>query len=172
MSSSEPEGFVRSQIQPTAETQLEGDMYKKVLIALNDSPPAERALRRAITMAEIEKGDLFVVVVNEALPILEFIVWALSGNFFKELELEDARRDLSRWLLDDAQKQTQGHSIHLHSTLVEGKPVNSILEAVHQVQADLLVFGITPHSRLRGVIFGSTAMELALRARCDVLGVP
>ena len=146
-------------------------MYNKVLIALNHSQPAERALHRAIAIAEIENGDLFVVVVNEALPIFEFIVWAVSGNFFKELELEDARRDLSRWLLYDAQKQAQGHSIHLHSTLVEGKPVTSILEAVHQVQADLLVFGITPHSEVGGVIFGSTAIELAQQARCDVLGV-
>jgi nucleotide-binding universal stress UspA family protein len=146
-------------------------MYKKVLIALNDSQPAERALLRAIAMAEIENGDLFVVVVNEALPTFEFIVWSISGSFFNELELEDARRDLSRWLLSDAQKQAQGHSIHLHSILVEGKPVNSILEAVHQVQADLLVFGITPHSELGGLIFGSTTSELAQQARCDVLGV-
>jgi nucleotide-binding universal stress UspA family protein len=83
-------------------------MYNRVLIALNHSQPAERALRRAIAMAEIENGDLFVVVVNEALPIFKFIVWAVSGNSFKELE--DTRRDLSRWLLYDVQKQTQGHS--------------------------------------------------------------
>ena len=108
-------------------------MYKNVLIALNDSQAAERALHRAIAMAEIKKGDLFVVVVNEARPILEFIIWAVSGNFFKKLEQEDDQQDLSRRLLDDAQKQAQGHSIHLHSTLAEGKPVNSILEAVHQV---------------------------------------
>jgi nucleotide-binding universal stress UspA family protein len=146
-------------------------MYEKILIALNNSQPAERAPRQAMAMAEIENGDLFVVVVNEAPPIFEFIVWAVSGNFFKELELEDARRDLSRWLLYDAQKQAQGHSIHLHSTLAEGKPVNSILEAVHQVQADLLVFGITPRSEFGRVIFGSTASELARHARCDVLGV-
>ena len=146
-------------------------MYEKILIALNNSQPAERAPRQAMAMAEIENGDLFVVVVNEAPPIFEFIVWAVSGNFFKELELEDARRDLSRWLLYDAQKQAQGHSIHLHSTLVEGKPVTSIMEAVNQVQADLLVFGITPHFEVGGVIFGSTAIELAQQARCDVLGV-
>ena len=144
-------------------------MYKNVLIALNDSQAAERALHRAIAMAEIKKGDLFVVVVNEALPILEFIIWAVSGNYFKELE--DDQKDLSRRILDDAQKQAQGHSIHLHSTLAEGKPVNSILEAVHQVQADLLIFGITPHFGLGGVIFGSTAIELVRQARCDVLGV-
>ena len=144
-------------------------MYKNVLIALNDSQAAERALHRAIAMAEIEEGDLFVVVVNEARPILEFIIWAVSGNFFKILE-ED-HQNLSRLLLEDAQKQAQGQSIHLHSTLAEDKPVNSILEAVHQVQADLLVFGITPHFGLGGVIFGSTVIELARQARCDVLGV-
>jgi len=144
-------------------------MYKIVLIALDDSQAAERALHRAIAMSEIEKGDLFVVVVNEGLPIFEPIVWAVSRNFFKILE-ED-HRNLSRRLLEDAQKQAQGHSIHLHSTLAEDKPVNSILEAVHQVQADLLVFGITPHFGLGGVIFGSTVIELARQARCDVLGV-
>jgi nucleotide-binding universal stress UspA family protein len=90
-------------------------MYKNVLIALNDSQAAERALHRAIAMAEIEKGDLFVVVVNEGVPIFDSIVWAVSGNFFKILE--DDQKDPCRRLLDDAQKQAQGHSIHVHSTL-------------------------------------------------------
>jgi nucleotide-binding universal stress UspA family protein len=50
-------------------------MYKNVLIALDESEAAERALHRAIAMAEIEKGDLFVVVVNEGLPLFASIVW-------------------------------------------------------------------------------------------------
>jgi nucleotide-binding universal stress UspA family protein len=144
-------------------------MYKNVLIPLDDSQAAERALHRAIAMAEIDKGDLFVVVVNEGLPLFESIVWAVSGNFAKILEKD--RQNFCRRLLDDAQKQAQSRSIHLHSTLAEGRPANSILEAVHQVHADLLVVGITPHFGLGGVIFGSTAIELARQARCDVLGV-
>src|ERR1700692_4821310 len=106
-------------------------MYKNVLIALDDSQAADRALHRAIAMAEIEEGDLFVVVVNEGLPLFASIVWGVSRDFAKILE-ED-QRNLSRRLLDDVKKQAQSHSIHLHSTLAEGKPVNSILEAVHQV---------------------------------------
>jgi nucleotide-binding universal stress UspA family protein len=55
-------------------------MYKNVLIALDDSQAAERALHRAIAMAEIEKGDLFVVVVNGGLPL-----WPVGeGNFDDE----------------------------------------------------------------------------------------
>jgi nucleotide-binding universal stress UspA family protein len=144
-------------------------MYKNVLIASDDSEPAERALHRAIAIAETDKGALFVVVVNEGLPVVESIVWAVSRNFAKMLE-ED-RQDLSRRLLEDARKQAQRHSINLHSTLAEGRPAISILEAVHQVRADLLVIGIHPHFGLGGVIFGSTAIELARQARCDVLGV-
>jgi nucleotide-binding universal stress UspA family protein len=144
-------------------------MYKNVLIALNDSPAAERALHRAIALAEIDNGDLFVVSIDEGLPVFESIVWAVSDNLAKILE-ED-RKNLYRHLLDDAQKQAQSHSIHLHSTLAEGKPANSILEAVRQVHADLLVFGISPHFGIGGLILGSTAVELARRSRCDVLGV-
>ena len=144
-------------------------MYKNVLIALNDSPPAERALHRAIAMAQIDNGDLFVVVVNEGLLLFESIVWAVSGSFAKTLEQD--RQNLSRRLLDDAQKQARSHSIHLHSTLADGRPANGILEAVHRVHADLLVFGITHHLAFGGVIFGSTAIELAREALCDVLGV-
>ena len=144
-------------------------MYKNVLIALDDSPPAERALHRAIALAEIEKGDLFVVVVNEGLPTSASIVWAVSGDFAKILE-ED-RANLSQRLLDDAKKQAESHSVHVHSTLAEGRPANSILEAVEQVRANLLVFGIHPHFGIGGVVFGSTAIELARKAQCDILGV-
>lgn len=55
-------------------------MYKNVLIALNDSQAAERALHRAIAMAQIEKGDLLVVVANEALPIPESFIWAVQAT--------------------------------------------------------------------------------------------
>jgi nucleotide-binding universal stress UspA family protein len=67
-------------MQPTAEIQLEGHMYKNVLIALNNSQAAERALHRAIAMAQIEKGDLLVVVANEALPIPGSIIWAVQAT--------------------------------------------------------------------------------------------
>ena len=149
--------------------RLERDVYKNILIALDESQAAERALHRAIAMAEIEKGDLFVVVVNEGVPLFASIVWGVSRDFAKILE--DDQRNLSRRLLDDAKKQAQSHSIHLHSTLAEGKPANSILEAVHQVHAELRVFGINHHLAFGGVIFGSTAIELARQAICDVLGV-
>jgi nucleotide-binding universal stress UspA family protein len=144
-------------------------MYKNILIALSDSEAAERALHRAIALAEISDGDLFVVVVDEGLSIFESLVWAAADNFAKLLG-ED-RQNLNRRLLADAQTQAQSHSIHLHSTLAEGKPAKSILEAVNQVHADLLVFGITPHFGFGGVIFGSTAIELARHAQCDALGV-
>jgi nucleotide-binding universal stress UspA family protein len=149
--------------------RLERDVYKNILIVLDESQAAERALDRAIAMAEIEKGDLFVVVVNEGVPLFASIVWGVSRDFAKILE-ED-QRNLSRRLLDDAKKQAQSHSIRLHSALAEGKPANSILEAVHQVHADLLVFGINHHLAFGRVIFGSTAIELARQASCDVLGV-
>ena len=96
----------------------------------------------------------------------------LSGGFKRLRETkEEDQRNLSRRLLDDAKKQAQSHSIHLHSTLAEGKPANSILKAVHHVHADLLVFGINHHLAFGGVIFGSTVIELARQASCDVLGV-
>ena len=44
-------------------------MYKNVLIALDESEAAERALHRGIAMAEIEREDPFVVIANEGLPL-------------------------------------------------------------------------------------------------------
>ena len=55
-------------------------MYKNILIALSDSEAAERALHRAIALAEISDGDLFVVVVDEGLSIFESLVWAAADN--------------------------------------------------------------------------------------------
>jgi hypothetical protein len=64
-------------MQPTAETQLEGDMYKNVLIALNDSQTAERALHRAMAMAEIKKGVSLSWSLMKGYPSLI----RLSGRF-------------------------------------------------------------------------------------------
>jgi nucleotide-binding universal stress UspA family protein len=73
---------------------LERDVYKNILIALDESQAAERALHRAMAMPEIEKVDLFVVVVNEGVPLFASIVWGVSRDFAKLLE-ED-QRNLSR----------------------------------------------------------------------------
>ena len=58
--------------------RLERDVYKNILIALDESQAAERALHRAMAMPEIEKGDLFVVVVNEGVPLFASIVWGVQ----------------------------------------------------------------------------------------------
>lgn len=56
------------------------------------------------------------------------------------------------------------HMLHLH-----GNPTKRILEAVEQVQPDLLVLGARGHSALESLLLGSVSEAVTSRASCSVL---
>ena len=85
-------------------------------------------------------------------------------------ELKQDRLRVYQELQEKARVQVQGYNIEVESHLVEGQPVEAIIDFLRRQRADLLVIGIHPHdlhiSRLWSTVYG-----LAQDAPCSVLGV-
>jgi nucleotide-binding universal stress UspA family protein len=143
-------------------------MFRRIVAAYNESPESQRALNTAIRLAASLRAELHTVTAAEALP--SYTAFAAVADPSLPRVLTQDRLRVYRDLQEKARVQVQGHDIELESHLVEGQPVEAIIEFLRQHRADLLVVGIHPHdlhiSRLWSTVYG-----LAQDAPCSVLGV-
>jgi nucleotide-binding universal stress UspA family protein len=139
-------------------------MFKRILIAIDDSPPAARALESGVSLAGELGGDLAIAHVVDT-----------GSAFHPELGTYDERllqelRRSGQLLLRAAVAQVPG-GIQAIQMLLEGDPAETIIEAAKQWRADVIVLGSDSRGRLAHFLLGSTADSVIRRAPCPVLTV-
>lgn len=143
-------------------------MYKKIAVAFDESPEAERAFRSALDLAKFASAELCLVTVIEAFPAYFGYVSATAPDVTRLLVEE------RRSFYEDLQKKAKLHAaeagVSIHSELAEGSEVATIVSVVERVDPDLLVVGLHRHSSDLQ-IFGGTTHQLALHVKCNILGV-
>ena len=143
-------------------------MFHRIVAAYNESPESQRALNTAIRLAASLRAELLTVTAAEALP--SYTAFAAVADPSLPHVLKQDRLRVYQDLQEKARVQVQGHNIELENHLVEGQPVEAIIDFLRRQRADLLVIGIHPHdlhiSRLWSTVYG-----LAQDAPCSVLGV-
>jgi len=144
-------------------------MYRNILIGLNHSDSARRALLRAIGLAAEFNATLTAITVAQALPPYAAYAAASSSEALQMIKRDE--QDSLVGLLESARREVARYDIKIKTILIDGPVVAAVLEAVRQNQIDLLVLGIHPEQGLSRWLTASTAHELAQKATCDLLGV-
>lgn len=143
-------------------------MYKKIVIALDESKEAKRALAHAIELAKRFGSELRIVTVSEPLPAYAaFIDAELPGA--RQKLLED-RNSYYADLQKEAVKQASVAEIRVDAAIIEGKEVQMIVDHITAFRADLLVMGRRHHSAMSG-IWGGTVHNIAEKVCCSILAV-
>jgi nucleotide-binding universal stress UspA family protein len=143
-------------------------MFKNIAVAYNESSEAEHALVCAIQLAKSVGADLCTITVAAELPA--YTAFAAAGDSSLSQVLADDRSRFYEVLRKKACASAQLHGIELHSHIVEGRQVESIVQFLREHKADLLVIGL--HQRdLYLARLWSTVYELAQESPCSVLGV-
>ena len=143
-------------------------MFQKVVVAYNESPEAQRALFSAIQLAKSLNAELQTVTALSDLPA--YAAFAEAADPVASQVLQDDRGKFYRKLQDKARVQAETHGIELQSHLLEGRPVEAIVDFLRRQKADLLVIGLHQHDFYIARLW-STVYELAQDAPCSVLGV-
>jgi len=143
-------------------------MFRKVVVAYNESPEAQRALFSGIQLAKALNADLQTITALSDLPA--YTAFAEAAGPEVSQALQDDRLRFYRKLQDKARVQAESHGIELHSHLLDGRPVEAIVDFLRQQKADLLVIGLHQHDFYVARLW-STVYELAQDAPCSVLGV-
>ena len=131
-------------------------MYHRIVVALDGSERAERALPHAEALAARFGASL--------------ILLRVTASPAEPAALDAERREADRYLAALYDRlRTQGLAVHYQRP--EGSPAASILEHARNQDADLIVLTSGGHSGGRRRALGSVAAAVVQTATCPVLVV-
>ena len=138
-------------------------MHKKILHGLDGSAGSLKALAEALVLARLYNAELHTVSIEEVPHYTETI-----GEFIEEQEaINGTFKDAIR----KAREMAAEKGVTIHSHVIVGHEVKSILEFIKQRGFDLLVIGFMGHSAVYDRVMGSTCQSLVRLAPCTVFVV-
>jgi nucleotide-binding universal stress UspA family protein len=143
-------------------------MYSKIVVALNDLPESQHALRTAIDLARLCNAELATVSILGDLPAYaSFSVVVDPGT---PAEMMEERRRLHKEMHEKAANLARELGVHAQGSIIVGNEVRAILHFLRAQNADLLVVGLHQHDFYLSRLW-SGVYDLAQDATCSVLGV-
>lgn len=141
---------------------------KTILVPVDFSEVSEKVMDTAALMAKSFNAKL--VLLHVAAPEPEFIGYDPGPV--------SVRNSVARELVDEHQrihrmdKQLEQRGLSVTSLLIQGYPVEKILEEAAKLKADMIVMGSHGHGALHNLLVGSVAEGVMRKTTCPVLVVP
>src|SRR6266487_2352047 len=139
-------------------------MWRKILVGLDGSEGANKALAVAVKMASQFGAEIHSISVEETLP-------HYAATVGEVVESKQEAANYFRKLVAEAQQVARTSGMTLHSHVMPGHEVETIVTFAKDHGFDLLVIGFMGHSKIFGRIWGSTSQNLAKLSPCSVLVV-
>lgn len=137
-------------------------MFKRILVGLDGSKGAHKALDAALQLAAEQGAELLAVSVEERLPHYA----AMVG------EVEEAKRQANDYfgrVQREAYDRAKQAGIELRAVTLAGHAAQRIVEYANAEKVDLLVLGHSGHTGVWGQFLGTTADKIVRHAPCSVL---
>jgi nucleotide-binding universal stress UspA family protein len=135
-------------------------VVKKILVGYDDTEPAKRALERA---AELAKAFAAEVVVTSVTPLAVSI-----GRSAGPIDVTDPPAKHAEELAH-ARAYLDGQGIKAEYRGAIGDVAEAIVDAAHELGADLIVVGTRDSGWLGRMLHHSVSTAVSHRAHCDVL---
>jgi nucleotide-binding universal stress UspA family protein len=147
-------------------------MFKNILIAVDGSDHAERAVEEAVDLAKVTGASLTAVT---AIPDIApwVYVGGYGGSISPPMSLDDlhaqSRREHERMLDDVLERLASG--VEVKRAVVQGPPAQAILEQAKSGGHDLIVMGSRGRGELRSLLLGSVSHHVLQASAVPVLVV-
>jgi nucleotide-binding universal stress UspA family protein len=142
-------------------------MFSKIVVALNDLPESQHALRTAIDLARLCNAELATVSILGDLPA--YTSFSIVVDPGAPAEMMNARRERHKEMHEQAAKLARELGVNAKGSVVDGKEVRAILHFLKEQNADLLVVGLHQHDFYVSRLW-SSVYDLAQDATCSVPG--
>ena len=139
---------------------------KKILVPVDFSPFAIKAVRYAARFAEQFRATLALVHVVEPVHYPESVIIPPEMEEHNRERLKLARASLTAF----AKKQVPA-GLAAETAVRLGHPVSQITAAAKELDVDLIVIATHGHTGLKHLLLGSTAERVVRLAPCPVLVV-
>jgi manganese transport protein len=135
-------------------------MFKKILVALDNSPTDGAMLSRITQLAKIHGSELLLLHVSDG--------WAARNyHRFQLAESEEMKAD--RAYLEAVAHDLRGRGVAVETQLGLGEPAVGILKTAADKECDLIAMTSHGHRFLKDVLYGSTITQVRHRAKVPVL---
>ena len=144
-------------------------MYKKILLATDNSEQSEKAGEHAISMAGLDGADILVLYVIDA-----YYKYALPQKDLREQldeQLREERKEaveIFKSKIEEEQCAGNCKNINLITMLKEGKPADVILKTAEEENVDQIVMGKSGKHGIEKFLLGSTAENVVRGAKVPV----
>ncbi len=135
-------------------------MYKKILVALDNTPADETLLPHIGELAKLHGAELLLVHVADGFAARNFEQLKLSES----QEMKDDRE-----YLETAAQKLRDAGLVVHTLLELGDPAGGILKAAQDRQCDLIAMTTHGHRLLGDLLHGSTINEVRHKALVPLL---
>lgn len=139
-------------------------MYRKILVALENSPADQVLLPHIAQFATLTKSELLLLHVADG--------WVARN--FEQLNLAESEEMREDWsYLEEIATRLRGETgLKIETRLALGNPPTQILQVSEQEQCDLIALASHGHKLIGDIIHGSTIEAVRHKARVPILVVP
>ena len=154
-------------------------MYNKILLAIDDSEEAEKAIRRALEFKKNFDAEIVAFhsmkhhLIPQELPLTvpmqnTYSFTIPQANYQK---IHKAYEEKGEKILDKVKSRFEKEGLSLETRLITKKdPEDYIKDIVEEEGFDLVILGHKgTHSKAREILLGTVAREVLEKAECDVL---
>lgn len=135
-------------------------MYKKILVALENSRADQSLLPHIAQLAKLHHSQLLLVHVADGFVARNF-------NQLNLIESDEMKED--RAYLENAAGNLRKNGLTVDTCLALGDPAEGILKTADERHCDLIAMTAHGHRLLGDLLFGSTINEVRHRAQVPVL---
>ena len=146
-------------------------MFKKILVALDGSEHATRALSYAIDLAEKYSASIILLSVahHVYIPSSGDSMNFITPQVIQEC-MEAEKMQKEKMLLQALEKiKKRKPNLHVTTKLKEGRPANNIIETAKEETVDIIVMGSRGLGGVTQFFLGSVSDRVADEAPCPVL---
>ena len=141
---------------------------RRILIPIDFSPHSEQALKYGVALAEKFEAELFLIHAFQDVSIYQTEVVSGAPPIMPPVEqLTASARGAMERLVQEKNLRRFG----THTDIVEGAPVEEIVDYAKEKNIDLIVMGTHGRGWLAHVLMGSVAEKVVRKAPCPVLTV-
>lgn len=135
-------------------------MYRKILVALENSPADEALLPHIAELADLLHSHLLLVHVADG--------W-VARNFERMKLAESEEMKADRAYLERTAEKLRQAGLSVNAELAMGDPATELLKAAQKENCDLIAMSSHGHRLLGDLVFGSTTHEVRHRTSIPVL---
>jgi nucleotide-binding universal stress UspA family protein len=133
----------------------------KILVPFDNSSSAQRALSKAISLANLSNGSITLVHVISYHKAVAKIVGPYKGKLISHVTK----------FLQNAQKHASNLDVDSDIKVLHGNPAEEILNFIKKKKYDFIVMGKTGTSKITGPTLGSVSSALVQHSKIPVMVV-